>query len=911
MRTRRLLRFVLALFGGLVLVWFFGVDSGESLLGTRRPRIPVDDEQAAEPSEPDAGDVALADATIPVREVGEDGRERLRYVIHVGHAVSGGGRTLPARDVRIEIMDETGGHVAARLAGPEADLVFAEPLDASTGFRGATIERLSLRGGALVEQCDARGEVVTTLRAPRIDLQEQVFRAEGPVEIRQRGFLVRGRDLVFERKSGRLQIAREVEVSGTSLLLPGSEPEEPVEEAPREPKRLTCEGPFVFLPFEAEAVSADRGDDPLGGLAGALLEFHGSVVASGEGREIRCERLEMRLLHAAGEGEDRWEVESALAEGAPAVLRSDEGTVSGERIRLARSESGEPVVIVERNAKLRDLAWNENSIEAAARERLLLEPDERGEEGGTSLSLRLEGEAVLLAKGEGGFEISAPTVNLRLSRQNEPQPPAQGDGSTLRLEELTAGEGCRVRAEGVDLTARRLVGRPLAEGDGLAVELLPDPALLFHSSSGEEDPLWARLACEDGTLTIVPRRQDGGADLVVRAAGAPVRLDLRQGDNQSVRLETGGTLRARLEPEGEPNGAAGGLSALVAEGGASLEAPAHGLRATGSTIRLEPGTGSGPPKAVLLGEPAEAVVRANVEQPERRVRARRIEFDPQDGVLRAEGDVVSPLAEGPGAGAVERTLRCDALTVRVPEGGGPARIEALGRVALESSSGERALADRLVYDESEGLARLFGAPALVERPGTGGARMEGPLLLLDVERSRLVCPAEGAVVVERPREAGSDEVVIRARSAGPIEALEDRLELRDDVVIAVEEGGEETRSVFCDRCSVVFARGDEKREEDGPAGAAGVESIVAEGWVRIEQRLPRPLVAEGRRLVYRFEGDDEIAELFGGDPPAWVEGAWGQPEVRDVADRFVIRLRSQEVLSENGRTVVVGRARLP
>ncbi len=828
MNLRVVVRFALVLFGGVVLVWIFGVDADEGLLGKRKERIAVDD-GGARTTIPGAGtsretDVALTDAVIPVREELEDQPGVLvqKYSIHIGRTESAGAKKMPAEKVRIDIYNKKPPpeeRQIARVHGDVGTLYFATAPDAAAGFRDAAVHTMTLERNVLVEYLDEEGEVVTTMRSERLDLAESSFDVPDRARIEQVGMTIEGDGLHYDKSSGSFSLDRNVVVTGTRFGLPEAAAEDAREEDRPEDvtpsvKTIRCKGRFSFVPAEDDPDAPARGDDEqLATLGGGLLTFREEVVGSQDDSELRCDELEITLEDVPPStpgGKGTLEVTNVLAKGtpsSPAILTNPQGTLVGETLHLVETEDGQ-IVTLDGRPEIRDAAFGGDSgegattFDAGARSRIVVrprpapadEPAPGGDDVATDSSARvleLRDDAFLETNSADAgkrFRIEGHAIDLEFGeRAVAAADPGAPPEKELRLERLVGTGDARGEFAGGTFRGDVVLAVPVTAEDGtsnFAVTVSPNPTVTIVEPATESRPeTRVTIESKDGTLTYTPPAGPDDPTRAVFLAGAePVDLRVEEGG----RLTT--TLLAHRSIEVDLGAGEDALRALVATGDVSFRSVDQGVTGDGERLRLLP-AGQGKRKFALTGAPATARLEDDAKG-RREVMAPSIGFDPETGELLAEGGFEATVAglaiagdDGPMGGAAgdaapgQLSGRRMRLTTRKSDGS--TLLHATGDVRFEEPERDLvATSDRLDYDEATGLAELRSdgdTPASVTRssPAQDGAPPEtvgvtGPLILLAQETGTLTCPDRGVVTLLRPAHAGQSEIRVVARSRGPV-----------------------------------------------------------------------------------------------------------------------------------------------
>ena len=392
----------------------------------------------------------LEEGRIPVKEPHPEhpGVEIFKYEVRFGSSAGRISKRMNVKDVVIDIYAKElppDNRVIARVNGSDAVIVFPTAPDPHEGFRGAELESMTLTQDVLVEYLDEEtGEVLTTLRTDHLELSDAEFYAPGRAVIEQEGLYFAGDELRYDKASRSFSFQRNVEVRGTSFRLPGADDgadPQPDSPAPAVMKKITCRGPFVYMPTpEAEPASGeedpgeettDPSADPTDDLdlsqaiGGGLLTFSDRVVASQGETRLVCERLEITLDHVdetptdetpadqtptddvaeSDDDEAALDVTRMLAFGAPgspATLIDAQGKLVADRISLDKTGGGQVIKLIgEPRIEDARLGSDENasSISARCAHEIELVPKTR-EEVATLLGLDPADPAILPAPAE-------------------------------------------------------------------------------------------------------------------------------------------------------------------------------------------------------------------------------------------------------------------------------------------------------------------------------------------------------------------------------------------------------------------------------------------------------------------------------------------------------------------------------
>lgn len=538
---------------------------------------------------------------------------------------------------------------------------------------------------------------------------------------------------------------------------------------------------------------------------------------------------------------------------------------------------------------------------------------------------------------------------------DEQSPPKEDASDSFELERLFAEGKASVAFAMGSFRGDRIVGSPSEPGaDVSSFEIVVTPNPVVHldlprdpEKEGSKD-LAVDIQTDAGSLTYAPPADDTSPTAVNMKGKTHVAFH-----EDGVRVTT---LDAEESVDVEFQvGGASGIKSLVAAGSVVFESERQGVRGSGDSLVLIP-IGAGEFKMDLRGSPAEVTQAVDDAEP-RVIRARRIIYDPETGKLHAEDDVDGVIATLPGFGpevadaeasssnsnnspsdtdtepAKSGALRArvlDVTPIKAADGTDDLLVEAVGLVSFrDPQQGVDATGHRLVYRESAADATLYGTedtPAKVVRveekdPAASDAdetpstvSIKGPMILINKATQRLSCPRDGVVVLVRQDKVSKTKNRVAANASGPIVYQNDQLVLRDQVLIRFEADGKETRALWSDVATVVFAAKDVGAREGGGGGAdsanasgnLGFEYLLAEGRVHIEQNEPRPLVGEGDTLEWRqIEGRD-VMILKGIHPRAWVEGLMTNRHLRYVADTFRFFQGTDQFEVENGEFTFIG-----
>ena len=919
MKSRVLTRFMLVLGGGLILVWIFGIDSDEGLLGKRGGRVKVSEEEAAAaakgPRDP-GSDVAVTGALIPVREELSDqpGVVVKKYTIRIGYTASGNSKRMHAEQVEVDIFngkplpDE---RRIARIHGDEALINFDSPPDASIGFKDSNINSMTLMKNVVVEYLDQDGVSLSELHSETLELSDERFYVAGHAVIIQEGLRVEGDELTYLKSDESFSLERNVRVEGTRFSLPSADPaeEEPGvdllgpagEQGAAVPKRISCDGRFTFVPEEkpeevagaepVEVAKPQPEETQVAQLGGGLMTFRENVVGSQGDTELTCEKLEITLssVPATEEGgKNKLEVSHVLATGTvsnPATMTSPEGTMLGETVALVKTDAGQ-VITLEGEPRILDARMGAN---------------EAGEGGsifsaGAKSQIRIRPAKAPVAPPE-GEPAAAPAVEKIVLELI--------DDAFLETESVGGGDDFRIESRKCDLTFARTPPDPSDPEAKTSFEMLElvatgDPLVKMNTAAEDGTPTNVTIQSLRGDLVYTPAAPGDETKAVFRG-----ETELKVKENGEVTTElTSQRMLTILLGSGEEGGGSG-FSSLVAEGEVVLENRTQNVHGTGDKMTLFPAKDGGY-RLQLAGTPGDrAVATAGVEGEDRKViSGLLIDFDPATGTLHAEGqapdqvearfaglDFASDFGtanEAAAAGGSQGLLRCDDLTVFSGEEGTPPVVDAIGNVSFDDPSRDiSATCHRLYYEESLGVARLYGndwEPATLTRsvskkvaepaaatddPAAEAEALaakttepprtvsiSGPLLLLEQATGTLTCPANGIVTMLRPGQEGAGKTLkIAARSTGQIRYFKDRLVLHREVVIGFDEDGSEIRALWCDVATVFFS--DSTQEEDR---APGIGTTTG-GFDKI--------VADGRVHLEQIEPKELIAE---GQKLVWIAG---------------------------------------
>ncbi len=766
MNLRLVVRFMLVLFSGVVLVWIFGVQSGEDLLGRRVARERAEGSASTAAVETSANgepraDVSLTDAVIPVREALEDDPSVhvLKYTISIGATKSGPSKRMPAEDVRIDIYNKKpkpDERVVARVHGDRATLLFLTPPDVTGGFRDAAIDAMTLYENVLVEYLDEAGRTMTTLETAELDLSDQSFRSNARCTIRQEGLEIHGDGLAYDKKSGSFSFEKNVFVEGTRFGLPdetsGRDPSETgVAPAPETVRTITCDGRFTFVPDEPAEAGDPGGDggnegsshEQLASIGGGVLTFRDRVVGKQAGSTLNCELLEISLDKAAprsnGEATDEDEdasldISQVVATGTaarPAVLVDARGTIRGETLTLVKTDDGQVLTVVG-DPQIADARLGDDGtiISAGAKREIRLRPKPVTQDVATNdpdpgsdvamaerTVLELRVGAFLETKSaapENDFRIDGDEIDVEFARA---APPDEGPAATSSLEllGLRSTGGARGTFAGGGFTGDVIEATPVASGGGTSqfqIDVFPNPVVRLDTPPAKEGQK-ARavvIRTEDGKLTYTP--PDAPSDPTHAVFTGATTLTMREGDALLSTLTAQRTMTIEMTSDADETG----LAALVAEGDVHFDSVEEGVVGDGDRLTLVP-TSDGRQRVVLSGRPAIArTIDPSTGTPDKRVAARSITFDPETGRLHAVEEVealagLKLSVEGPGAAHDEGppgVLKCDELELLAREGTETILVATSRVVFDDPAKGLVAQGSRLVYRESQGFATLHG-----------------------------------------------------------------------------------------------------------------------------------------------------------------------------------------------------------
>lgn len=426
MLGKRLLLLSSLLAAGVGIVWLFGVDEGESLLGGgRRDSSSEAEEPVVEAAErrdransvdrdadpaTDVQSLAVGNARIPVREGLPDRPDVrvLKYLILIGTSDGAIGRRIRAKDVRIEVYNKKPDPESKKVAiitGGQAEIEFRDPPDPKTGFRDSALVSMTLTSKNRIEYLDEAEAAIAILENDDLHLTDDEITGKGFCKIDLKGLLVTGHDLRYDRVGGGLELRRDVEIRGRSFELPSRKVKADVAAAAPSPapalpeptadepeKTIACTGPFTFQPKKSEQKSGSGDTEISSLLSEGTMSFHGSVVATqGDRSRLECEDLEIVLDDAA-----------PPAQGSPAASEP-ESKLNVSRM-FARGSSTKPCVLIDSMGKF-------------IAETLLQEEKPDGTWVTLNGSPRVE-DASLAAAGESGETKSdAPSFDASASRQ--------------------------------------------------------------------------------------------------------------------------------------------------------------------------------------------------------------------------------------------------------------------------------------------------------------------------------------------------------------------------------------------------------------------------------------------------------------------------------------------------------------
>ncbi len=973
MRHKKLVIFVALIAGGVFVVWLLGVREGENLLGgRRRPPATSNGPSPFENRDPNA-DVALRDATIPVHSPSKDDPNVmvLRYVIRIGETVGDVARRTHAKRVNIDLYNgkpKPEERAVAKVKSDEAELVFATAPDATTGFRDAALETMSLQKNVVVDYLDDQGNAQARLDCDQLDVTDTIFHVPGHAIVTQEGMRVEGDGLVYHKDGGAFSFEKNVHVEGTQFGLPTPTASTAGDATETKTlKTIDCKGVMTFVPSDkkreksesapksvADAGGAIPTDANFGSLKGGVLTFHDDVVGKQETSTLTAQVLEVTLSSAppvkSSSGDSNatakkasgMQVNHAVATGAsgrPAVLDDPQGRLEGEVLILDRGAEGQ-VVVLQKSAKILNARMGGTGdaskvLNAGASTEIRFHPDSVGNGEATAagglgsaqkVRLELKDDAWLETKGaqpSDDLHIEGQRLDLEFAKTG-------GASDSLQLRHLTATGGAKGVIPQGTFTGDEIVVAPKeaapdqAPGDSqdFVIHIQPNPAVQLVSDLPGGGKREVHVA-STGRLDYQPATSDtqGG----VATFTGKTNLTVAENGAITSTLDATKSLTIELNPDGSSEA----LKSMVAVGDVHFDSPQQRIKGVGDRLRLEPGS-KGSQTFNLYGAPAVAYA-TDAGGKENVVHANEVRFDPDEGTMHALGNVDArftgiALAQpdaGSAPAANQGTLRCEDLTVFVPADGGPTTLIAKTHVRFDDPDHAIfAKSAEMHYSEATKIATFDGPPddqaevtRTVAATADAAARsltVAGPRIILDQVTSILTCPIRGRVTIDRGAAKGvkgAKDQRISAWSDGPVRYVNDRLILRDNVVVAFDEDDTEVRSLRADLATVYFA--EKAGSADAPVassdpsglggvGGTGVDRILAEGRVHLEQSVPNDLIADGQSLEWIGSDQDETTILVGTSPKSTVIQRMGKQRLRYDADRFVMHNTTGAIETENG-----------
>jgi hypothetical protein len=374
---RRLFLLVILLIGGVVAVWLFGVDRGESLLRHGRPKAKSETTEAgaterAAPRDRERYETAgFEGGTFEIFDEleGRPGVKVLKYLVKVGATDGGVGKRITATTVTIDFFNkqlEPDRKRIAKIVADRAHIEFSDVPDPRSGFRDLAMLGMNLEQNVVVEYLDDAEGTIGTLRCQELVLGDAAIEAPGEARVETQGLEITGTGLTIDRASGRIEFARDNLIRGTRFELPsrsggGESPaEKPAQDEPADEKTIRCKGAFTFLPEkrdEADAAAAAPGGDLASMLGGGVLTFRDEVVATQDTSTIYCDELEIVLASKTlppdpavpgSQPGSTLDVSRMVAKGSPvrrARLEDAMGTFVAETLLLEEKPDGQWITL--------------------------------------------------------------------------------------------------------------------------------------------------------------------------------------------------------------------------------------------------------------------------------------------------------------------------------------------------------------------------------------------------------------------------------------------------------------------------------------------------------------------------------------------------------------------------------------
>lgn len=909
---------------------------------------------------------------IAMETLEETGEKVKKYSIVIGETIGAVSKRTRARHVEVQIFNKKPApeeRVVAIIRGDEAAITFVEAPDVAGGFSGSEIEALVLQSNVVVDYLDEAGERAAKLTTDEMQIDGLTMNTYVPRRafIDQEGMHIEGDGLRYSKaRGGSFSFERNVVVEGSAFRLPSSDPtanEDAAADAVL--RRITCAGPFDYAPSEAAIDESARSETDKPSLKSGVLTFRDDVVGSQEATKLLCSVLEITLDNSAPATDDAdsegggTRITKVVATGTrdrAARLDDARGTFIAEVLSMEKVDLGD-VLVLKNDARIENARFGapgadpnatdaqQDLLNAAAKTLIRVEPQERETEDAPERMKILLRDAAYLAiqsTAERSFRIDGEEIDVFVVRKTDDEGAEQMELERLNSRLRARGEFAQGSFTADDVTVRPKAGA--ADPSDFDIELRPNPRidLTPEASAGVERKVV--VVGVDCVAVISPPAQEG----------APVRATFT-GKNEITVDENGQrslTMDAARSLTIDAPGKGSGGTKVTAVGSVSFKSPLKNVDGNGETVELQILEDESQ-KVTILAAAAGPLARVTLADEERvgnEISARRIEFDPKTNVLEADGSVhaVVPndllvVDDGEGdadakasndAAAEPGTLDSDHLVVRLPNkdeetGETPETLvlEATGRARYANpAEGLVATGHRLVFDQSTALATVYGnddEDALVLRSANDPKvkvqellGVGGNVVILHQDTKTLECPDRGSVVIKQPVDPQDVDTEIRsmlARSAGPVRFADDRLVLRQNVVVTFEQAGIEDRAMHCDKLTVLFAKredGADATDLDGPAPV--IERILAEGRVSIEQAGDRPLRAGGDIAEWLPNSSSgNFIELRAPAPLCWAEMDGPDDFVRYDGTSVKIWLDSKDVSTGPGEYEKVSKKAKP
>ncbi|MCC7172636.1 MAG: hypothetical protein IT459_19465 [Planctomycetes bacterium] len=918
-----------------------------------------------------ASSLAVQGARIIAMETLEETGEKVKkYSIVIGETIGAVAKRTRARNVEVQIFNKKPGseeRVVAIVRGDEAAITFVEAPDVAGGFSGSEIEALLLQSNVVVDYLDEAGKRAAKLTTDELQIEGLTMNTYVPRRafIDQEGMHIEGDGLRYSKARGAFSFERNVLVEGSAFRLPSSDPNATADDDTTDAavRRITSAGAFDYVPSATAIDDGVRSETSNPALKSGVLTFREDVVGSQDGTTLNCAVLEITLDNSkpaddepSGEGGGT-RITKVVATGTrdrPSKLVDGRGTFIAEVLSMEKVELGD-VLVLKNDARIENARFGTpgtdttastegatDLLNAAAKTLIRVEPlAAETEDAPERMKILLRDAAFLALESptpERSFRIDGEEIDLFVVRETDDEGAEQ-----MKLERLNS----RLRARGEfaqgSFTADDIAVRPkvgATDPSDFEIELRPNPRidLTRDESAGVERQIV--VVGTDCVAVIAPPAVEG----------APIRAHF-EGKNVLTVDENGArslTMNAARSLTIDAPGKGSGGTKVTAIGGVSFASELKGVNGDGETVELQILEDESQ-KVSILAAPAGPLARVTLVDEARvgnEIRARRIDFDPNTNVLEADGAVHAVVpskllvvsadgtdsADATDAPKEPGTLDSDHLVVRMPRkdeatGETPKTLvlEATGRARYSNpAEGIVATGHRLVFDQATALATVYGndeEDALVlrsssdpkvkvqERLGVGGN-----VVILHQDTKSLDCPDRGSVVIMQPVDAQDPDTDFRtmnARSAGPVRFADDRLLLRQNVVVTFEQAGIEDRAMHCDKLTVTFAKRDDGQDAADLTGSApAIERILAEGRVLIEQAGERPLRAGGDVAEWLPGKNDNFIELRAPAPLCWAEMDGPNDFVRYDGTSVKIRLDSQDVSTGPGEYEKISKAKL-